>query len=121
MTSLLEAAVKSEDPESSSSEDVPTLPLVNMQLVTNAATTSPETPQEEGKEEGDEEIYPPRSRGEKVRDRILRILDSVAFQIMGYIVLFFVVADGALFFFFLMGWQSLCRPRRDCKCSVYCA
>jgi hypothetical protein len=59
-------------------------------------------------------IVPPRSMGEKVRDQILATLDSYPFQIMGAIVMFLVIADGAFFFFLLMGWQTLCRPRTDC-------
>lgn len=61
-----------------------------------------------------EHLSPPRSCGERFRDGILRVLDHPIFQVMGLIVLFLVIADGALFFFFLMGWQSLCRPRTDC-------
>lgn len=50
-----------------------------------------------------------------MRDVLLRTLDRPFFQILGLLVLFAVVVDGALFFFFLMGWQSLCVPVRDCE------
>jgi hypothetical protein len=60
-------------------------------------------------------IDPPPSRGENSRDWILSTLDRPFFQAIGLVVLFLVISTGALFFFFLMGWQSLCRPRTDCE------
>lgn len=66
---------------------------------------------------------PPMTRRERFRDWVLRLCDGPEFQVMGMIVLFLVVADGALFFFFLMGWQTLCDDpsRTDCepRNSVY--
>lgn len=59
-------------------------------------------------------LCPHRSRGERFRDSILRRLDSPLFQYAGMIVFVGVIADGAFFFFLLMGWQTLCRPRTDC-------
>jgi hypothetical protein len=61
------------------------------------------------------EVNPPPSCGERLRDRILRTLDRPFFQYLGIAVLLGVVASGAVFFFFLMGWQTLCRPRTDCQ------
>lgn len=60
-------------------------------------------------------IDPPRGWSERLRDDLLRILDGRLFQVLGIFVLVGVIADGALFFFFLMGWQTLCRPRTDCN------
>jgi len=58
----------------------------------------------------------PLSCGEKVRDFILlRVLSHPFFWYLNIFVLIGVVASGALFFFFLMGWQTLCRPRTDCS------
>ena len=62
-------------------------------------------------------LNPPRSRRERFRDFVLRLLDRPEFQVMGLIVLFLVVADGALFFFFLMGWQRLCDTPAKTDCS----
>ncbi|GKY97702.1 hypothetical protein MPSEU_000728400 [Mayamaea pseudoterrestris] len=61
------------------------------------------------------DISPPRSKGEVFRDLILRLMDSRFVQLLGYLILFLVVLDGAIFFFFLMGWQTLCRPRIECE------
>ena len=60
-------------------------------------------------------LDPPLTTGEKMRDALLRMLDSPFFQYLGICVLIGVVGSGALFFFFLMGWQTLCRPRTDCQ------
>lgn len=60
-------------------------------------------------------LDPPESCGERLRDFILRTLDHPFFQGLGIIVLILVIADGAFFFFLLMGWQTLCRPRTDCE------
>lgn len=61
------------------------------------------------------DLNPPLSSGEKMRDALLRLLDGTFFQYLGIAVLVGIVASGALFFFFLMGWQTLCRPRTDCQ------
>jgi hypothetical protein len=63
------------------------------------------------------QLSPPRSRRESVRDWFLRTLDRPFFQVLGLVVLFGVVADGAAFFFFLMGWQATCSEpsRTDCE------
>eukprot|EP00977_Amphora_coffeiformis_P011472 scaffold2767_cov177-Amphora_coffeaeformis.AAC.46 len=50
-------------------------------------------------------LDPPLSAGENMRDALLQILDSTFFQYLGIVVLIGVVASGAVFFFFLMGWQ----------------
>jgi hypothetical protein len=60
-------------------------------------------------------IDPPPSHGENFRDWILSTLDRPFFQYLGLLVLFLVIGTGALFFFFLMGWQTVCRPRTDCE------
>ena len=46
-------------------------------------------------------LSPPRSRGERSRDSILRVLDGFAFRILNLVVLFLVVVDGAFFSFLL--------------------
>jgi len=58
---------------------------------------------------------PPPTCVENFRDHVLRILDNAFFQRLGILVLVAVIVDGAVFFFFLMGWQNLCRPRTDCN------
>lgn len=62
-------------------------------------------------------LYPPMTRRERFRDWVLRTLDRPCFQITGLIVMFLVVADGALFFFFLIGWQTLCDYPTKTNCS----
>lgn len=54
---------------------------------------------------------------ENIRDDILRWLDGVFFQILGVLVLFLVIADGAFFFFLLLGWQAMCDTpdRQNCE------
>jgi hypothetical protein len=59
-------------------------------------------------------ILPPPSATENHRDWLLRTLDRPFFQALGIVVLLLVIGTGALFFFLLMGWQTLCRPRTDC-------
>ena len=56
-----------------------------------------------------QELQPPVSPSERARDALLRTLDHPSVQIFGLLVLFAVIADGALFFFLLMGWDTLCR------------
>mmetsp|Transcript_22214 Transcript_22214/g.36778 ORF Transcript_22214/g.36778 Transcript_22214/m.36778 type:complete len:312 (-) Transcript_22214:157-1092(-) len=62
------------------------------------------------------ELYPPMSGGEHFRDGLLRRLDSQFFQLIGIIVLFLVIVDGAFFFFLLVGAQGMCTEpsRTDC-------
>lgn len=62
-------------------------------------------------------LNPPRTRREQFRDFVLRFLDRPEIQILGIIVMIAVVADGALFFFFLMGWQRLCDDPSKTDCS----
>mmetsp|Transcript_28167 Transcript_28167/g.39614 ORF Transcript_28167/g.39614 Transcript_28167/m.39614 type:complete len:274 (+) Transcript_28167:94-915(+) len=61
-------------------------------------------------------LEPPQSKGEKIRDRLLEILDGKLFQYIGIFVLVMIIVDGAFFFFLLMGWQAMCNdPKRtDC-------
>lgn len=59
-------------------------------------------------------LSPPRSRGERSRDSILRVLDGFAFRILNLVVLFLVVVDGAFFFSLLIGAHGVCTPRTDC-------
>ena len=68
---------------------------------------------------GLDELDPPISSGENFRDALLRLLDGELFQLIGLIVLFLVVLDGAFFFFLLVGWQGMCTPRTDCDPRNY--
>jgi len=60
-------------------------------------------------------LNPPKSSGERIRDGILKALDHPVAQALGIIVLVLVIIDGAFFFFLLVGWQTMCRPRVDCE------
>ncbi|KAL7581729.1 hypothetical protein ACA910_022267 [Epithemia clementina (nom. ined.)] len=63
-----------------------------------------------------EELDPPLSGRERRRDALLNAMANSKFILYANcLVLFLVVAVGALWFFFLMGWQTLCRPRTDCE------
>jgi Protein of unknown function (DUF2985) len=62
-----------------------------------------------------QQLQPPPSRWERFRDAIFRLLEGRFFSAVSIAVLVLVIADGALFFFLLMGWQRMCRPRRDCE------
>mmetsp|Transcript_4900 Transcript_4900/g.7431 ORF Transcript_4900/g.7431 Transcript_4900/m.7431 type:complete len:274 (-) Transcript_4900:157-978(-) len=61
-------------------------------------------------------LDPPQSSGEKIRDRLLEILDGKVFQYIGIFVLIAIIVDGAFFFFLLVGWQAMCNDpeRTDC-------
>lgn len=60
-------------------------------------------------------LDPPAGSSERIRDSLLRLLDRPVFQVIGMIVIFLIIADGALFFFLLMGWHALCEPVTDCE------
>lgn len=60
-------------------------------------------------------IDPPRTPREIGRDYVLAWLDGRFFQVLDMIVFILVIADGAFFFFLLMGWQAMCTPRQDCE------
>lgn len=62
-------------------------------------------------------LQPPRTRRERFRDGVLRFLDRPELQVLGIIVMIGVVASGACFFFFLMGWQTLCDTPSKTDCS----
>jgi hypothetical protein len=59
-------------------------------------------------------IDPPRSSGERFRDKLEEIMEGRFFSFLNAFVLFLVIGDGAAFFFLLMGWQTMCHPRHDC-------
>jgi Protein of unknown function (DUF2985) len=60
-------------------------------------------------------LDPPRTTSEAWRDSLLQLLDHPCFQVIGIVVLVLIIADGALFFFLLIGGHRLCRPRLDCQ------
>lgn len=62
-------------------------------------------------------LDPPRSWREAHRDWWLQLLDRPIFQTIGIIVFVAVIADGATFFFFLMGWHTVCDTpsKTDCQ------
>uniref|UniRef100_A0A7S4DZS5 Uncharacterized protein n=1 Tax=Lotharella globosa TaxID=91324 RepID=A0A7S4DZS5_9EUKA len=60
-------------------------------------------------------LDPPRTSSEACRDCLLSLLDGGVFQIIGIIVIILVIGDGALFFFMMMGWHTLCEPKTDCE------
>jgi Protein of unknown function (DUF2985) len=65
------------------------------------------------------ELDPKMSLAETWRDHLLRLLDGRLFQAIGLTVLLLIVADGAFFFFLLMGWHGMCTPRTDCEPRNY--
>ena len=63
----------------------------------------------------EEENLPLLSYQERCRDKLLYMIDTNRWILyLNCFVLFLVVASGALWFFFLLGWQTLCEPARDC-------
>ena len=72
-----------------------------------------------GEQQRIKELDPKMSLAENWRDHLLRLLDGRLFQTIGLIVLLLIVADGALFFFLLMGWHGMCTPRSDCELRNY--
>ena len=63
-----------------------------------------------------EHLNPPLSYRERRRDEMLEtIANSKWILYANILVLFLVVAVGALWFFFLLGWQTLCTPARNCE------
>jgi hypothetical protein len=59
---------------------------------------------------------PDASRREVFRDKVVdHFTYSPVWQFLNKLVLFLVVLDGAIFFFFLMGWQRVCSPRTNCE------
>jgi Protein of unknown function (DUF2985) len=82
-----------------------------------ATTTSSSTLKRSGVDLYLETLHPPPSQFERKRDALLRFLDTPFVQALGVLVLLLVIVDGALFFFFLMGWQTLCHEpsRTDCE------
>lgn len=62
-------------------------------------------------------LHPPPTCMENSRDALLRFLDHAFFQYLGIAVLLGVIVSGAIFFFFLMGWQTLCSipSKTDCQ------
>jgi hypothetical protein len=63
------------------------------------------------------DVDPPPTRFERSRDSLLRMLDTRPVQWLGIIILVQVIADGAVFFFFLMGWQTLCSDPSPTDCE----
>ena len=60
------------------------------------------------------DLDPPASPLEKMRDWWLRFLGGKVHFWIGVVVMIFIIADGAFFFFLLVGAHGLCRPRTDC-------
>jgi hypothetical protein len=63
----------------------------------------------------DDTIDPPITITERYRDTLLRTFDLPIFQYIGIFIIVGVVIDGAIFFFLLMGWHTLCHPVTDCE------
>jgi Protein of unknown function (DUF2985) len=80
-----------------------------------ASDSSRSDPALTGSEVATQSLDPPLSKVERYRDAILRALDLPIFQSIGIAVLLGVIIDGALFFFLLVGWHTLCTPRTDCE------
>lgn len=79
--------------------------------------------EEEEEEEGSVTFHscwaldPPISSMENFRDVILRALDRRIFQLLGIVALFFIVVDGAFFFFLLLGWHGMCDSPSKTDCD----
>ena len=72
-----------------------------------------------GEQQRIDDLDPKMSLAEDWRDHLLRLLDGRFFQAIGLTVLLLIVADGAFFFFLLMGWHNMCTPRTDCEPRNY--
>lgn len=96
--------VEDRPPEDTAAETCATEMDVNQTTVCDDSSEDPLAP-----------LDPPESYGEYFRDFVLQALDHPFFQGIGIVVLILVIADGAFFFFLLVGWQTLCRPRTDCE------
>ena len=59
-------------------------------------------------------LEPCLSRGENIRDALLRFLDHPFLQLSGAVVTLGLVASFLMKFFLLVGWHGLCEPKRDC-------
>eukprot|EP00567_Pseudictyota_dubia_P005660 CAMPEP_0197444846 /NCGR_PEP_ID=MMETSP1175-20131217/10206_1 /TAXON_ID=1003142 /ORGANISM="Triceratium dubium, Strain CCMP147" /LENGTH=480 /DNA_ID=CAMNT_0042975699 /DNA_START=47 /DNA_END=1486 /DNA_ORIENTATION=+ len=83
--------------------------LSHMDTVGTEATYRTET------EEPISELQPPPSRAERVRDFCFRFLDIPILRIIGFVVIFLVIVDGAFFFFLMIGAHGMCTPKTDCE------
>ncbi|KAG7366416.1 DUF2985 domain containing protein [Nitzschia inconspicua] len=108
-----ETLSNSSDADLEEGGDVVSSSLVTTDVLSNVVTGSTE----EMRLRGPVSLEPPLSRSEELRDELLRFLDHPFFQVMGIIVLVLIILSGALFFFLLLGWQTLCDTpsRTDCE------
>mmetsp|Transcript_28100 Transcript_28100/g.77282 ORF Transcript_28100/g.77282 Transcript_28100/m.77282 type:complete len:288 (-) Transcript_28100:1658-2521(-) len=61
-------------------------------------------------------LDPPLTESEKRRDWLLDFFDNNPYIVgMNYFVLFIVVASGAVWFFMITGWHTLCEPKTNCQ------
>lgn len=105
---------ESELPVSAESSRTATTAEISLDFI-RASESARSVPALSGSEVSTQSLDPPLSKFERYRDAILRALDLPIFQSIGIAVLLGVIIDGALFFFLLVGWHTLCTPRTDCE------
>jgi len=63
------------------------------------------------------QLQPPASKLELARDDLLLFMSRSYWGYLAIVHLFLIIGDGALFFFLLMGWQTLCGPNFEPSCE----
>lgn len=65
------------------------------------------------------QLHPPPSCLERMRDRCMESLNHAVLFWIGVVVMILIIADGAFFFFLLIGAHQMCQSRTDCEPRNY--